>query len=77
VARAAEPKTGRLDVNTFPWARVFVDGVYRGDTPVQRLRLAAGVHELRVVNPDQRLSRTLSVVIVAGETVRQVIRLRR
>jgi len=65
-----------LDVNAVPWARVYVDGQFRGETPVQNLILRPGRHRLRLVNPKHGLSRELVVRIRAGERLKKVIRLR-
>lgn len=44
-----------------------LDGKPRGDTPVLELRVAAGEHQLRVVNPETGKSATQKLVLKAGE----------
>ncbi len=66
---------GWLDINAAPWARVYVDGRYRGDTPLQNLALAAGKHTVKLVNPRLKASRTLTVRIRPGKHQRQAVRL--
>lgn len=42
------PVRGFLFVNSRPWGRVFVDGRLVGNTPLLRMAIAPGPHELRV-----------------------------
>ena len=64
---------GLLDINSAPWSRVFVDGRYVGDTPLQRLRLVAGWHRLRLVSGAGKV-RSLRLKIGSQERVRRSIR---
>ncbi len=41
-----------VHINAVPWARIEIDGVYRGDTPMGNIRLSPGVHEVRATFPD-------------------------
>jgi serine/threonine protein kinase len=66
---------GLLDLNCQPWARVTIDGRYRGDTPIQGLELPAGSHRVRLENPTEKRSRTITVKIGANRTTTQVVRL--
>lgn len=70
------PRTGRLDLNSFPWAKVFVDGRYVGDTPVEGLKLPAGLHRVRLHNPERNLEELVQVQIRAGRTVSRIVELR-
>jgi hypothetical protein len=45
---AAAPARGFLFINSRPWGRVLVDGRPIGNTPVVRVPIAPGTHELRV-----------------------------
>jgi hypothetical protein len=74
-ARRRPVGQGQLDVNALPWARVYVDGKLRGETPIQGMTLRAGVHRLRLVNPRWKVSHEETVRIVAGQRVRRVFRL--
>jgi len=73
---APEPKptpgTGFLQVGVTPWADVAIDGVIVGQTPMPRVPLSAGVHDLLLSHPDyQPFPRR--VTIRAGETLRLVV----
>jgi hypothetical protein len=67
---------GRLVVGATPWAQLYVDGRFIGNTPVVDLPVAAGTHTLRLVRagfePEERV-----VSVAPGETLRVTrIRLR-
>jgi eukaryotic-like serine/threonine-protein kinase len=66
---------GTLRVNTRPWSRVFVDGKLIGNTPQMNITLPAGKHQLKLVNPDFGMTKTLSVEIGAGQVVTKVLQL--
>jgi serine/threonine protein kinase len=66
---------GLLDVNCQPWARVTIGGRYRGDTPIQGLELPAGSHRVRLENPTEKRSTTITVKIVANQTTTRVVTL--
>jgi hypothetical protein len=71
-AAAAAPATGEgtLAIASNPWCTVTVDGVNRGQTPLN-IKLPAGRHALTVSNPDYHIQRQLSVTIKPNETVRK------
>lgn len=48
--RKTEDRAGTLEVNVKPWAKVAVDGVERGTTPIKNLELDSGPHRLTLVN---------------------------
>ena len=57
-------RSGWLEVNSLPWARVYLDGRYVGTTPIQRHRVAVGAHRIKLVAPGrQGLSRAMTVHI--------------
>jgi len=62
-----EVKYGSVTINSVPWARVIVDGTYRGNTPVKDLRLRAGRHELRLENPKLERVKKQTITVRAGE----------
>lgn len=66
---------GYLDINALPWAKVYVDGRYRGETPLEGLRLRAGVHTVRLVSPSRRISRTYQVRVQADKRRQRVFNL--
>jgi hypothetical protein len=58
---------GSLSINTNPWSTVFVDGKKVGNTPLQRIKLKAGRHEVTLVNKEQGIEEKLKIVIKAGK----------
>lgn len=68
----AQHGTGRLLVNSLPFARVYLDGRDLGMTPLIR-DVAAGRHVLRLVTQDGREARR-SIEVRAGESFRLVHR---
>jgi len=69
--------TGTVDINAIPWARVYIDDHPRGETPLEGLRLRAGIHRIRLVSAERGLSRTYSLRVIAGGHVTRVYRLDR
>jgi hypothetical protein len=67
---------GRLSINSRPWAYVYIDGALRGETPLQELEISPGVHQLRLVNPGLKRSRTLKLQVRPGEQIRKAVELR-
>jgi hypothetical protein len=63
---------GTLRINSRPWALLFIDGVYVGNTPQPALRLRPGEHSVRLVNTDFGMSRVFTVELGAGETLTRV-----
>ncbi len=51
---ASATGSGFLSVNSAPWAHVFVDGKQVGTTPLFRLSIPVGTHQLRLTTPDGR-----------------------
>ena len=44
--------TGELDVFARPWAEIYIDGVRQSqNAPARGLRVSAGRHRVRLVNP--------------------------
>ncbi|MBN8616044.1 MAG: PEGA domain-containing protein, partial [Deltaproteobacteria bacterium] len=63
---------GTLQIQTLPWARVFIDGRDTGrNTPVRELRVPSGSHRIGLRTADGRMTE-LTVQVPAGETVRIV-----
>lgn len=61
-----------LRINSRPWSQVYIDGTLVGTTPKIDLRVSAGPHRVRLVNPELGLSKTFQVEAPAGETVSHV-----
>lgn len=75
VEAAQEAGPGTLTVNTYPWAKVFVDGADLGRTPLVGHSLPAGTHQLELIVPsanDKKITET--VTITAGEETKVVKR---
>jgi hypothetical protein len=71
--QAAAAATGTVSIDASPRARVFIDELPKGTTPL-RLDLPAGVHRVRV-EADGGLVKTLEVNVVAGKEVSQLVEL--
>lgn len=65
-ATASAP--GYYSVDSRPYAAIFIDGVAFGETPLYRVRLAPGSHQVRAVRADGT-SKTYSISIAAGKEV--------
>ena len=62
------PKMGWLTLDTTPWTQVYEGNKYLGDTPLARVALPAGTHQLRLANPDQNVKQAVEVVIQPDKT---------
>ena len=75
VEAVQEAGPGTLTVNTYPWAKVFVDGADLGRTPLVGHSLPAGTHQLELIVPgagDKKIAETIT--ITAGEETKVVKR---
>jgi serine/threonine-protein kinase len=70
------PPTGRLTLEAKPWARVYLGRRFLGVSPLIEVELPAGKTELRLVNPDTGIEKTVSVTISAGAVLRTAVDLR-
>jgi serine/threonine-protein kinase len=61
-ARPEALSYGFLTVNTVPWSRVFLNGKLIGTTPLANVRVIAGTHKLRFVNPSGPVAHRTAVV---------------
>jgi serine/threonine-protein kinase len=58
---------GTLSVACSPWCHIYVDGLDTGrNSPVSGMKLTAGRHELRVVNPPSGRTRDIDVDVESG-----------
>ncbi len=64
-ARKLERKSGTISVDSTPYATLYLDGKWLGDTPLLGERVPAGKHRLRAVRKDGR-SQTISIDVPAG-----------
>jgi hypothetical protein len=77
-APAAAPVSGKfgiLRINSRPWSQIFVDGRPAGNTPQMSLKLAAGTHEVKLVNKQMGMQKKFSVSIAAGKTATKIVNL--
>lgn len=69
------PLAAGLLIVVMPWADVSIDGVHRGQTPLARLEVTPGAHQVVLSHPDyQPWVRRVSVA--PGETMRLDVDLR-
>jgi serine/threonine-protein kinase len=70
-APAAEKPAGfgRLTLDTVPWTDVFLGSMKLGTTPLVEVKIPAGSHHLRLVNPDAKIDKQLDVTVAPDATV--------
>lgn len=74
-AAVAVTGTGTIDVNCVPWCRIYVDGADTGrNSPAFGLKVSAGKHTLRLVNPPSGMERMRSVEITAGASIKEIVK---
>src|SRR4030042_2785961 len=56
---------GTINLNAMPWADVYVDEKFVGQTPIANLRLTVGNHEIKFLNPKFPIKRR-NVTILEG-----------
>ncbi len=66
-AKRLSPGMGSLTINAIPWAVVYVDGKKVGNTPLLRIKLKAGRHEVTLDSKAQGIRKKLMIVIQAGK----------
>jgi hypothetical protein len=71
-AAASGGRVGTLQVNSRPWSEVYLDGQHLGHTPLRGAEVAAGKHTLKLTNPGMNMSKTLSISVVAGQTLTKI-----
>lgn len=64
-----------LTLDSEPWSEVRVDGWKVGLTPLHAIELPAGRHELLLVNPQQKLEKTMVITLKPGESRRLKVKL--
>ena len=59
----------KLTVQSRPWAKVFIDGKdTERFTPAAEMVLAVGKHTVKLVNEEENLGATFTVIIKPGQT---------
>jgi len=66
--RHAPTRYGFLQVNSTPWTEVYVDDRDVGFTPVLKLKLSIGEHEVRLINEGYQIDEGIVVIIEEGKT---------
>ena len=66
---------GQLVLLIRPWAKVEVDGREVGVTPIEPLALAAGDHQVRLINPDlgKDITRTVHINASEKEVLKEIL----
>lgn len=67
--------TGFLRLTTQPWTEVWFRGKKLGQTPLLDVELPAGVVQLRLVNREAKIDKTIKIEIAAGKNIRKKIEL--
>jgi eukaryotic-like serine/threonine-protein kinase len=63
-------KFGTLRVVVKPWAKVYLDGKYLDETPFPPVRVKAGKHTVRLVNPDLKKDVKRRIFLKAGQDLK-------
>jgi hypothetical protein len=71
--KVAEPKLGVLDIALMNGVQVFINDEYRGTTPLEPLKLAPGVYQLRYEVKGQEIGNE-EVTVAAGNTTSNTFR---
>ncbi|MBW1809523.1 MAG: serine/threonine protein kinase [Deltaproteobacteria bacterium] len=80
VKKIVKPKgQGTVFINSEPWAKVIIDGKDSGVTTptVNGLKLKAGRHRIKLINPEVELSYTFFVTLKKDEVVKRFVDLKR
>jgi len=59
---------GTVNINAIPWAEVYIDEKYVGQTPIANLRLPVGTHEVKFINPKFPIKRRNIEIIEGSNT---------
>jgi hypothetical protein len=65
-------KKGKITVTSNPWTSVEIDGESVGNTPLIEVKVAPGVHKVRLVNGELEIDVKITVTVKAGETTKVV-----
>ena len=72
-----EAVKGFLTVNTKPWTKVSVGGVPKGSTPLFKVELSPGKHELRLINEGAKVDAVRRITIAPGRVTKLDVDLRK
>ncbi len=75
LTKRPKAKTGRLTFDTKPWTEVYMGKRKLGITPLLKIELPAGLHELTLVNQGRGIHQKIKVTVTEGKlaTVRKVL----
>jgi serine/threonine-protein kinase len=73
---ALEKSVGFFSLNTKPWSKVVIDGAPHGSTPLFKVTLPPGRHEVRMINEEAGIDASRTIEIVAGETQKMNVTLK-
>jgi serine/threonine-protein kinase len=66
---------GFLTLGSTPWTEVYLGERLLGPTPLVKLPLPAGRHDLKLVNPDKRISHNLTIQVPPGGEAKENVKL--
>ena len=67
---SGKPRFGTVDIFSDPWADIYLGQKKVGTAPQRGIRLPYGKHKLRLVNPVQNRSTTVTVTVPSTRPVR-------
>jgi serine/threonine protein kinase len=70
LAQTKKQAYGWVSVNTKPWTQISIDGRQRGSTPLGKIRLKTGTHEIIFVNKGVGLSHRETIKVTDGQTLK-------
>ncbi len=71
-----DPILGTVEaIQAIPWAKVYVDGRFLGETPLTSVRLPVGEHRLRFVNEPLGVDKAEAVVVRPGNNPKVIVRM--
>jgi hypothetical protein len=65
-----KPRIGTIDIFSDPWADIYLGKKKVGTAPQRGIKLPYGKHRLRLVNPVQNRSTTVTVTVPSTRPVR-------
>ncbi|MDJ0763802.1 MAG: serine/threonine-protein kinase [Myxococcota bacterium] len=66
---------GSIQINVRPWARIQINGLDKGSTPLKKIQLKAGIHRITLINDELGYRKSISVRIRSGKvsTINEII----
>jgi serine/threonine protein kinase len=63
---ASRRGSGHLTINSLPWSKVKIDGIYVGNTPLIKMQIPAGRHRVELMGPDSKVRKSFTVTLPRG-----------